>query len=168
MIGPGDLWCNTLIMVQCEKFKNWHNQDSNTVPNSLIMTSHDITHAMTSRAHDDIIMTTSRGFYSDFGCQALAMDLSLKPSSRFRSFLGGTFILQNRHHTAKIINMGLIIKLWENFPISMATNWNFQILFSRGRSLTPRGPPYAILSRSVEKPWKRPRTNKQTDRKLKL
>ncbi len=64
----------------------------------------------------------------------------------------------------KIITRRQILLLWENFLISMATDWNFLIPFSRGGSLTSRGCLSAISSRSAEKPRRRSQTNKQPNK----
>ncbi len=49
--------------------------------------------------------------------------------------------------------------------ISMATDWYFQITFSRGHPLAPVDCSCAIWCRSVKNSWRRSRTNKQPNKR---
>ncbi len=93
----------------------------------------------------------------------VAMGLSLKPRGRFRSFSAGKLLWGSRLYHTKFSAISPISEPWENFLISMATDWNFQISFSRGVFRAPSGPPCQVWCPSVRKRPRSSRTNKYRD-----
>ncbi len=126
-----------------------------------------VTSRATSRAQDDVtqrhdVIQATISLLSH-GCQAVARGaLSSKPLGRFRSFFACRLVWWSRVHQEKFSTIGPISQLWENYLISMVTDWNLRIPISRRYFRGSIDCPCAIWSRSVENPGSRSRTNKRT------
>ncbi len=96
------------------------------------MTSRDVTRARTSRAREDVPMTSQNLWSLNLNLVAVtvAMGLSRKLHGRFSSFFAWELIWMRLPYTAKIITIRSISMDLEGFCITMATLFEFfQILF---------------------------------------
>ncbi len=129
-----------LIMVRFEKFKIWRRQGFCPILMYMRMTSRTWRHAMKLHAREWCHAWRHQSNYLSptIGCQAVAREgLSLKTLDRFSWFLAGKFLWWSRAYHRKFSTIRQIPELWENFAISMATDWNFKVSFLRALFRAP-------------------------------